>query len=87
MFQKVSNGSFAMFHRFDEAHEECIEFNFSDELYNHLDLLSKKFKNYFSEDVRFGNLWILNPFMCNIALEDVNLHSSYRYRRQIALII
>ena len=34
---------------------------------------AKKFKRYFSEDVRIGNLWILNPFMCDIASEDVNL--------------
>ena len=71
--KKVSNGSFAMFHRFDEAHEECKEFNFSEEIYNHLDLLSKNFQHYFPEDVRIGNLWILNSFMCDIALEDVNL--------------
>ncbi len=25
------------------------------------------------KDVRIGNLWILNPFMCGIASEDVNL--------------
>ena len=70
--KKVSNGSFAMFHWFDEAHEECIEFNFAKEIYNHLDVLSKKFQHYFHEDVRIGNLWILNPFMCDIASEDVN---------------
>ncbi len=41
--KKISNDSFAMFYWFDEAHEECIEINFSDKIYNHLDLLSKKF--------------------------------------------
>ena len=71
--KKVSNGNFAMFHRFDEAHEKCIEFNFFEEIYNHLDLLSIKFQHYFPEDVRIGNLWILNPFMCDIASEEVNL--------------
>ena len=71
--KKVSNGSFSMFHRFDEAHEKCIEFNFFEEIYNHLDLLSIKFQHYFPEDVRIGNLWILNPFMCDIASEEVNL--------------
>ncbi len=25
------------------------------------------------EDARIGNLWILNPFICDIASEDVNL--------------
>ena len=45
--KKVSNGNFAMFHRFDEAHEKCIEFNFFDEIYNHLNLMSIKFQDYF----------------------------------------
>ena len=70
--KKVGNGSFAMFHRSDEAHEKCIEFNFTDEIYNHLDLLSIKFKQCFPEDVCIGNLWILIPFMCDIASEEVN---------------
>ena len=32
-----------------------------------------KFYHYFPEDVCIGNLWILNPFMCDIASEDINL--------------
>ena len=52
---------------------KCIELNFSDEIYNHLDLLSIKFQHYFPEDVRIENLWTLNPFMCDIASEEVNL--------------
>ena len=71
--KKVSYGNFAMFHRFDKANEKCIEFNFSDEIYNHLDLLSIKFKQYFPEDFCIGNFWILIPFMCDIASEEVNL--------------
>ena len=50
--KKISNGSFAMFHWFDKANKECIDFNFSDEIYNHLDVLYKKFQNYFPLDVR-----------------------------------
>ena len=46
--KKVSNGNFAMFHRFDEAHEKCIDSIFSDEIYNHFDLLSIKFQHTFS---------------------------------------
>ena len=46
---------------------------FFNEIHNYLDLLSKMFQNYFPEDVRIGNLWIMYPFMCDIALEDVNL--------------
>lgn len=62
-----------MFPHLSETLEASSHVNISSVITQHLSQLSQKFADYFPEDPRHGNLWILDPFSVDPASEDMAL--------------
>lgn len=71
--RKVKDGRLEMFPLLSETLESTPHTDISGLIIQHLTELSQKFADYFPEDPRQGNLWILNPFSVDPASEDVAL--------------
>uniref|UniRef100_A0A673KQ08 HAT C-terminal dimerisation domain-containing protein n=1 Tax=Sinocyclocheilus rhinocerous TaxID=307959 RepID=A0A673KQ08_9TELE len=71
--RRVKEGRFDMFPHLSETLEASSHVNISSVITQHLSQLSQKFADYFPEDPRHGNLWILDPFSVNPASEDMAL--------------
>ena len=63
IFQGIDKYMFPMLSEFIETTPELDTTSTLKVIVDHLDSLSKAFKDYFPDDPRKGNLWIINPFL------------------------
>ncbi len=71
--RRVKEGRCDMFPHLSETLEASSHVNIASVITQHLSQLSQKFADYFPEDPRHGNLWILDPFSVDPASEDMAL--------------
>ena len=71
--RRVKDKRLDMFPLLSKSLKSAPHVDISEQIIQHLAQLSQKFDYYFPEDPQSGNLWILNPFAVNSAVEDVAL--------------